>query len=184
MRRTRGASIISTGCLRCGRACGFPSRRSAAAARGRLPRGSRTRAAARVPPGGGILRHGERTEAGAALHIFLSGVRQRFFIFAANSTRRLSWSMSTGVSCTIWPEARTCCCGSSNDAHRTECLAYAVRRPAVSLTVSFRAAELPCSRLTGRALSLTARQIGLVRQMLEAHGAESYAYASCCSPRK
>lgn len=49
-------------------------------------------------------------------------------------------------------------------------------RPVSFLTVSFRAAELPCSRLTGRALSLTARQIGLVRQMLEAHGAESYAY--------
>ena len=36
-------------------------------------------------------------------------------------------------------------------------------RPVSFLTVSFRAAELPCSRLTGRALSLTARQIGLVR---------------------
>ena len=49
-------------------------------------------------------------------------------------------------------------------------------RPVSFLTVSFRAAELPCARLAGQALSLTARQIGLVRQMLEAHGAESYAY--------
>ena len=49
-------------------------------------------------------------------------------------------------------------------------------RPVSFLTVSFRAAELPCSRLTGRALSLSARQIGLVRQMLDAHSAESYVY--------
>ena len=49
-------------------------------------------------------------------------------------------------------------------------------RPVSFLTVSFRAAALPCSRLTGQALSLSSRQIGLVRQMLEAHEAESYAY--------
>ena len=49
-------------------------------------------------------------------------------------------------------------------------------RPVSFLTVSFRAAALPCSCLTGRALSLSSRQIGLVRQMLEAHEAESYAY--------
>lgn len=55
--------------------------------RGRLPRAAAgTRAAARVPPGGGILRHGERTEAGAALHIFLSGVRQRF-LFSRRTAR-------------------------------------------------------------------------------------------------
>ena len=48
--------------------------------------------------------------------------------------------------------------------------------PVSFLTISFRAAELPCSLLTGRAIGLSARQIGLVRQMLEAHGAGSYAY--------
>lgn len=49
-------------------------------------RAAGTRTAARVPPGGGILRHGERTEAGAALHIFLSGVRQRF-LFSRRTAR-------------------------------------------------------------------------------------------------
>ena len=48
--------------------------------------------------------------------------------------------------------------------------------PVSFLTVSFRAAELPCAHLAGRAFSLSARQVGLVRQMLEAHEAERYAY--------
>lgn len=48
--------------------------------------------------------------------------------------------------------------------------------PVSFLTVSFRAAVLPCSQLTGRAITLSARQISLVQQMLNAHNAESYAY--------
>lgn len=48
--------------------------------------------------------------------------------------------------------------------------------PVSFLTISFRAAVLPCSQLTGRAITLSARQISLVQQMLNAHNAESYAY--------
>ena len=48
--------------------------------------------------------------------------------------------------------------------------------PVSFLTISFRADAFPCSSLAGRALNLTAKQTGLVRQMLSEYDAPEYAY--------
>lgn len=48
--------------------------------------------------------------------------------------------------------------------------------PVSFLTISFRADAFPCSSLAGRVLNLTAKQTGLVRQMLSEYDAPEYAY--------
>ena len=100
------------------------------------------------------------------------------FTSAANSMRHWSWSMSTGANCKSGRRRGYPAPATADAAHQPEHLAHAVCRSSRQLSNRL----FPCGRRFPLLfslrpfLALTARQITLLRRMLDEHSSTDFAY--------